>query len=754
MRLKIKSSFFYLFTFFLILNLKNAFAEINTHFGSVENYCGLSFTETQSIKIGNIKTLKIEISDNKKWIKNSLNIITLKKNSIPEKFKKNFSGQIELTTKEKIKCKFKSKIRQHGDWKDHIGFKNGKLKHSFDIELIDGNIFGITNFKLFLPETRNYKNEIIFTNILNQIGYLVPRTYLVQVEFMGNIYEMLLQEKIRKEFLEFNKLREGPILEGDENLLWSNSNETYSQNNNILRLTRLENSNWITNLNTAKIASDALTKLNYVYFKYLSTIEEYYNSSKTLNLDNNLLSNDSKEHKLFLDIFDIIMLAADGYHGLIEHNRKFYYNPINNFFYPIYYDGGINLDINNFYGNLSLENIIAFEKAKERISEIDINKLTNKIKESNTDINKDLITKYLNNLLSNIDKLKDRNKQNVNKFNNNFIEYLNQKNNQKILIAYYSSNIENIKICGNDLITCENIKINKDILIKLFSQRYQFNKKNVIFLGKIDEKMESIFFDLNLQYNFDNLINQKKIGNTKILYNDFIDIVYDDNILYINQINPLGKVLLKDGKLERLKILFNGMSKNNLNHSEYFRDKNFITGCLTLYKIELNEIDIYSNNSLCEDAVNLLNVKGNVNLVSIVNANSDALDIDFSNLELNNIRVSSAKNDCVDLSDGNYIIKFAKLSKCGDKALSVGEKSEVFVDNLIAEYSVVGVASKDSSILKINNVISNENKFCILAYRKKQEFSGSSVNINNANCKNSLIASEEGSSIKINYNDF
>ena len=194
MWLKIKSSFFYLFTFFLILNLKNAFAEINTHFGSVENYCGLSFSETQSIKIGNIKTLKIEISDNKKWIKNSLNIITLKKNSIPEKFKKNFRGQIELITKEKIKCKFKSKIRQHGDWKDHIGFKNGKLKHSFDIELIDGNIFGITNFKLFLPETRNYKNEIIFTNILNQIGYLVPRTYLVQVEFMGNIYEMLLQK--------------------------------------------------------------------------------------------------------------------------------------------------------------------------------------------------------------------------------------------------------------------------------------------------------------------------------------------------------------------------------------------------------------------------------------------------------------------------------------------------------------------------------------------------------------------------------
>ena len=120
-------------------------------------------------------------------------------------------------------CKFESKVRQHGDWKDHIGFKNGKFKHSLDISLNTGNIVGITNFKLFLPETRNYENEIIFTNILKQLGYLVPRTFYVNVEFMGNTFQMILQEKIRKEFLEYNKLREAPILEGDEKLLWSNS---------------------------------------------------------------------------------------------------------------------------------------------------------------------------------------------------------------------------------------------------------------------------------------------------------------------------------------------------------------------------------------------------------------------------------------------------------------------------------------------------------------------------------------------------
>ena len=74
MWLKIKKNFFYLFIFFLFLNLNNAYAEINSHFGPVENYCGLSFAETQSINIGNIKKLKINIDDNKKWIKNSLTL--------------------------------------------------------------------------------------------------------------------------------------------------------------------------------------------------------------------------------------------------------------------------------------------------------------------------------------------------------------------------------------------------------------------------------------------------------------------------------------------------------------------------------------------------------------------------------------------------------------------------------------------------------------------------------------------------------
>jgi len=37
--------------------------------------------------------------------------------------------------------------------------------------------------------------------------------------------------------------------------------------------------------------------------------------------------------------YDAALLAADAWHGLVLHNRKFYYNYFNQEYYPIYYDG-------------------------------------------------------------------------------------------------------------------------------------------------------------------------------------------------------------------------------------------------------------------------------------------------------------------------------------------------------------------------------------------------------------------------------
>ena len=87
------------------------------------------------------------------------------------------------------------------------------------VNLLDKNIENNVSFKLFLPRTRNYFNEILITNLFRNIGFLAPKTNLIKVKFNGKFYYMLFQEHIAKEFLEKNNLVESFIIEGhDKNL--------------------------------------------------------------------------------------------------------------------------------------------------------------------------------------------------------------------------------------------------------------------------------------------------------------------------------------------------------------------------------------------------------------------------------------------------------------------------------------------------------------------------------------------------------
>ena len=50
--------------------------------------------------------------------------------------------------------------------------------------------------------------------------------------------------------------------------------------------------------------------------------------------------------------------------------------------------------------------------------------------------------------------------------------------------------------------------------------------------------------------------------------------------------------------------------------------------------------------------------------------------------------------------------------------------------------SNIGIATKDSSVSNFSNVKMNNLKFCISAYKKKQEFNGGLLIINNISCEN------------------
>ena len=64
--------------------------------------------------------------------------------------------------------------------------------------------------------------------------------------------------------------------------------------------------------------------------------------------------------------------------------------------------------------------------------------------------------------------------------------------------------------------------------------------------------------------------------------------------------------------------------------------------------LEVYNLDIETKNNKCEDAINLINVTGSINSIYIEDSEFDALDIDFSNLQIGEIEVFDAGNDCID----------------------------------------------------------------------------------------------------------
>ena len=159
--------------------------------------------------------------------------------------------------------------------------------------------------------------------------------------------------------------------------------------------------------------------------------------------------------------------------------------------------------------------------------------------------------------------------------------------------------------------------------------------------------------------------------------------------------------LFFDGVIKDLNIKFNGKENQYIKKETVKYDQNNLTGCLSFIKINFEDTNLNSVYSNCEDGINLINTNGNLDNVYAKYSVLDAIDLDFSNLFIKNINIKNSGNDCVDFSYGKYKVDFFELANCGDKAISVGEKSKIEIKNIDIRKAVTGIASKDSSVVYV-----------------------------------------------------
>ena len=246
---------------------------------SSDNYCNFKKDKYLN-KLNdkkNIIQINIKTNNLRKWTKNNLKILKNNGDIINQKLKKNYKSIIEVKYNFGT-CSYPSKIRQTGDFKDHIKFSKGKIYQSLKIKLLEGNILGNVRFKLLIPKTRG-DDEIIVSKLLKGLGILTPEIFYIQVNNNGYQDIMLFHQEANKEFIEQNYKIESAIFEGDESLIW-NFQEVANSNYNYLEkfsLARMINSKWTEkNINTKIISSKAYSKIQKIYLNKINKNNKYY----------------------------------------------------------------------------------------------------------------------------------------------------------------------------------------------------------------------------------------------------------------------------------------------------------------------------------------------------------------------------------------------------------------------------------------------------------------------------------------------
>ena len=181
--------------FFLIFNFTVSFSY---EFKNCNNFNSLSHKNESNYLP--IKSIDIKINEYKKWQVNNIRILTNTSHLIPDRFKGKFNAKVKVKYDNNLVCNIEAKVRTHGDLKDHIYYKDGKVFQSLDVRLENGHINNITKFKLFLSKTRGIdEDEVFMTELLRQLNFISPRTQIVEVNVNGERNKMLFQEKTSKE---------------------------------------------------------------------------------------------------------------------------------------------------------------------------------------------------------------------------------------------------------------------------------------------------------------------------------------------------------------------------------------------------------------------------------------------------------------------------------------------------------------------------------------------------------------------------
>ena len=225
--------------------------------------------------------------------------------------------------------------------------------------------------------------------------------------------------------------------------------------------------------------------------------------------------------------------------------------------------------------------------------------------------------------------------------------------------------------------------------------------------------------------------NKNNFGGGLVIKN--ANIISTFNNVEFKYLSGLGKRFLYDDMSNKTHLIITEYDDEKINNyiqikkkydpTKYlFSDDYSYFGALNFYN---TIIKIKNSNFLkisSEDALNVISSEFKISNTTFSEINSDAIDIDFGNGEINDLTFNTIGNDGIDFSGSNVILNNIKFDMTGDKGVSVGEKSNISINNMEAKNLFIGIASKDGSITKAKNINFDNVKIPFASYQKKKSY--------------------------------
>jgi hypothetical protein len=136
----------------------------------------------------------------------------------------------------------------------------------------------------------------------------------------------------------------------------------------------------------------------------------------------------------------------------------------------------------------------------------------------------------------------------------------------------------------------------------------------------------------------------------------------------------------------------------------------------------------FTNNHIYDDLIHIVYSK-NITLINSTVKKSlfDAIDIDISEVIIDNCLIESSGNDGIDSMSSFVKIENTEIIGSIDKGVSIGEKSNVLIIDSNIINNNIGIESKDQSIANVYESTILTNSLDINAYKKNWQYGGGGI---------------------------